>query len=161
MFENLAWHKDRMLMNGLVFRLQQYITDEWELANRCFIFFKNRELVNQYAAFFACRPHFQPQNVFELGLWDGGSLAFWFESLQPSKQVGIDIQQKDDSDYFRNYVRDRDLGDRLKAFWGVDQSDAQALRAIVDSEFENALDLVIDDASHFYEPTKSSFECLF
>jgi SAM-dependent methyltransferase len=161
MFENLEWQKDRMLMDGLVFRLQHYMSEEWELGPECFIFYKIRSLVDQYQAFFASRPNFRPQNVFELGLWDGGSLAFWFEILRPKKQVGIDIAHRRDSDYFLRYIGDRGLGEKIKTHWAVDQSDSNTLRKIVDREFDGPLDLVIDDASHMYGPTKSSFECLF
>jgi hypothetical protein len=161
MFENLVWQKDRMLLNGLVFRLQHFLSDDWELKDDCFIFFKDQPLVDQYEAFFATQQNFRPQNVFELGLWDGGSLAFWFESLKPKKQIGIDVQGRTDSDYFRRYIADRGLGDRLKSYWGVDQSDGQKLREIVRREFDGPLDLVFDDASHLYEFTKNSFECLF
>jgi hypothetical protein len=161
MFENLVWQKDRMLMDGLVFRLQHDIGDEWELGDECFIFFKTQALVNQYEAFFASHPNFRPQNVFELGLWDGGSLAFWFECFQPRKHLGIDLQQKEDSKYFRRYISSRGLSARLKTYWETNQADAPKLRSIVNREFDGPLDLVIDDASHFYQPTKSSFECLF
>jgi len=161
MFENLVWQKDRMLMDKLVFRLQHYMSDEWELGQECFTFYKIKELVDQYQRFFASRPNFRPKNIFELGLWDGGSMVFWFETLRPEKQVGIDLTQKQDSHYFRRYVVDRELGERLKTYWGVDQSDCKTLRNIVDSEFDGPLDVVIDDASHLYGPTRSSFECLF
>jgi cephalosporin hydroxylase len=161
MFENLEWQKDRMLMGDLVFRLEHGSSDDWELGSDCFVFFKIRELVAQYERFFSTRPDFRPQNILELGLWDGGSVAFWFEGFHPKKQIGIDIQQRADSEYFARYVTDRGLGERIKTYWGVDQSDAKALRKIVDQEFEGPLDLVIDDASHLYEQTKSSFECLF
>jgi hypothetical protein len=161
MFEKLVWQKDRMLMDGLVFRLQHSISDDWELNGDCFVFAKTRELVDQYDAFFSAHPNFRPQNVFELGLWDGGSLPFWFENLRPQKQVGIDLSKKQDSNYFRRYIADRGLADRVKAYWGVDQSDAKTLRTIVDRNFDGPLDLVIDDASHFYRQTKISFECLF
>lgn len=161
MFENLVWQEDRMVMDGLVFRLQHDIDDGWELGDECFIFFKTQELVNQYKAFFARQQNFRPQNIFELGLWDGGSLAFWFECFQPRKQVGIDLLQRADSEYFRGYIGSRKLGARLKTYWGTDQSDALKLRSIANREFDGPLDLVIDDASHFYQPTKSSFECLF
>ena len=161
MFEKLVWQKDRMLMDGLVFRLEQTSSDDWELNGQCFVFAKNQALVNQYGTFFASHQNFRPQNIFELGLWDGGSLVFWFETLRPKKQVGIDIQQRSDSDYFRSYVADRGLEEQIKTYWEVDQSDVQTIRGIVDRDFDGPLDLVIDDASHFYEPTKSSFECLF
>jgi len=160
-FENLVWQKDRMLMGDLVFRLEQGASDEWELLDECFVFYKGRELINQYQSFFTNRQAFRAQNILELGLWDGGSAVFWFECLQPRKQVGIDLQPREDSEYFRSYVSSRGLSTRLKTYWDTNQSDTQKLRSIVDNEFDGPLDLVIDDASHFYQPTKSSFECLF
>lgn len=105
MFESLVWQRDRMLMGDLVFRLQHYINDEWELCDECFLFFKIKKLVDQYDDFFSSRKAFQPQNVFELGLFDGGSLAFWFEHFQPKKHVGVDLKQKTDTEYFRRYVK--------------------------------------------------------
>lgn len=161
MFENVEWQRDRMLMGGLVFRLQHCLSDEWELGDDCFVFHKGRELVAQYESFFATRKTFRPKNIFELGLWDGGSAALWFECFQPVKHVGLDLQQREDSEYFRRYVKSRGLSGQLKTYWGTDQADVEKLRSIISSEFHGPLDLVIDDASHFYQPTKRSFECLF
>jgi hypothetical protein len=80
MFENLIWQKDRLLYNGLVFRLQHYKSDDWELGEDCFIFYKIKKLVDQYSHFFATRD-FQCERLFELGMWEGGSVAFWYEGL--------------------------------------------------------------------------------
>jgi hypothetical protein len=43
----------------------------------------------------------------------------------------------------------------------VDQADREALQEIIAREFDGPVDLVIDDASHIYEPTRASFETLF
>jgi hypothetical protein len=51
--------------------------------------------------------------------------------------------------------------DRLKTYWGIDQGDRAALCEIVGREFDGPIDLVIDDASHVYGPTRASFETLF
>lgn len=160
-FENLVWQKDRMLMGDLVFRLEHCASDDWELGDGCFVFYKTRELVAQYQSFFTTREAFRAHNILELGLWDGGSAAFWFECLRPRMLVGIDLQPREDSEYFRSYVSSRGLNTRLKTYWDTNQSDVPKLRSIVDREFDGPLDLVIDDASHIYQPTKNSFECLF
>ena len=160
MFENLIWQKDRLLYNGLVFRLQHYKSDDWELGEDCFIFYKIKQLVDQYAHFFATRD-FQCQRLLELGMWEGGSLAFWNEAFRPSKIVGIDWAKRTDGPYFLRYTGDNNLRDRVKAYWSVDQADKIRLREIVNAEFDGPLDLVIDDASHTYEPTLSSFQTLF
>jgi SAM-dependent methyltransferase len=161
MFERLVWRDDRVLLDDLVFRLQHTRNDAWELGEQCFVFYKIQPLIDQYARFWATRAGFRPQNVFELGLWDGGSLAFWFELFQPRKHVGVDLARRDDSDYFRRYVGSRGLEQRIATYWGVDQADAERIRHIVRDQFAAPLDLVIDDASHMYRPTKASFEALF
>jgi hypothetical protein len=160
-FDRLAWNDDRMLLDDLVFRLQHTRNQAWELGDECFVFYKVKPLVDQYARFFATRPGFLARNVFELGLWDGGSVAFWFECFQPYKHVGIDFSERGDSAYFRRYVETRGLDGRIATYWSVDQADGERLRTIARQEFDGALDLVIDDASHLYGPTKSSFETLF
>ena len=161
MHDQLIWRKDRLLLNDLVFRLEHFKSDDWELGDECFRFYKTEFLVDQYENFWSFRRDFYPQNILELGVWDGGSVAFWFERFQPQKHVGIDIQQKHDSRYFQQYVAQRNLNNRIKVYWGTDQADSQRIREIVAQEFHEPLDLVIDDASHVYNWTKASFETLF
>jgi cephalosporin hydroxylase len=161
MLERVVWQKDRMLLDDMVFRLELHTSDDWELGNECFKFYKSKELVEEYARFWALREQYHPENVFEIGIWDGGSTIFWFEWFQPEKHVAIDLALKEDSAYFQRYVKSRGLESRIKSYWGVDQADAQRLREIVDEEFRAPLDLVIDDGSHLYGPTKGSFETLF
>lgn len=91
---------------------------------------------------FASSKTLRPKNILELGLWDGGSAAFWFELFQPRKYVGIDFQQREDSEYFRQYISPRGLSARLKTYWDTNQADAPKLRSIVNSEFDGLLDLV-------------------
>jgi hypothetical protein len=81
-------------------------------------------------------------------MWDGGSLAFWNEILQPEKIVGADLNPRKDSPYFRDHVRARGLEAKVKSYWGTNQADGRALLRIIDQEFGSELDMVIDDASH-------------
>jgi hypothetical protein len=97
----------------------------------------------------------------ELGVWEGGSAAFWFEAFLPDKHVAVDRLDRTDSEHFSEYVRRHDLATRLKTYWGVAQEDTERLREIVTAEFDGPVDLVIDDASHIYGPTRASFETLF
>jgi Methyltransferase domain len=161
MFEKLAWYPDRMLLDDLVFRLQHYANDNWELRDQCFLFYKIKFLIDQYAEFWSHRQAFHARNILELGMWDGGSIAFWFEYFSPDKHVGVDLQQREDSQYFKHYKTSRDLDQRIATYWGIDQGDSARLREIVQAEFKGPLDLVIDDASHMYDLTKKSFETLF
>jgi hypothetical protein len=161
MFDRLVWQKDRMLLGDLVFRLEHYTSTDWELGDEWFLFYKTKPLVDQYAKFWALRPEFRAEHILELGVWDGGSIVFWFEHFRPSKHVGVDIQTRKDSEYFRRYVSSQGLEGRIKTYWGTDQADSGRLREIAQSEFSGLLDLVIDDASHLYDPTRRSFETLF
>jgi predicted O-methyltransferase YrrM len=160
--DKLVWQKDRMLLNDLVFRLQHYKDDEtWDLGDNCFIFFKIRQLIEQYRSFWSQRVQFAPQNILELGMWDGGSLAFWYECFHPERIVGIDFLQKENSAYFQHYLHQYNLHKTVKTYWGINQTDALQLQQIVENDFSENLDLVIDDASHQYAETKRSFEILF
>ena len=159
--DRAQWFPDRMILGDLVFRLEHYKNDDWDLGDQCLAFFKVRGLVDQYQEFWALRPSFRAENVVELGIWDGGGAAFWFEMLDPRKLIAVDYSPRGDSDYFRRYVARRILQERLKTYWGTDQADRSRLQRIVEDEFQGPLDLVLDDASHVYEPTLASFETLF
>ncbi len=161
MFDDLVWHPDRMLLGDLVFRLQHYADDNWDLGDECFALYKIKPLVDQYAKFWSLRGDFRARNILELGMWDGGSIAFWFEYFRPDKLVGVDLQQREDSQYFKRYKSFRSAEQNIKTYWGTDQGDSTRLRQIVHTEFRDSLDLVIDDASHMYALTKKSFESLF
>jgi len=61
-----------------------------------------------------------------------------------------------------HHIETNRLGETLVPCFGVDQGDAEALRAILAREFgDEPIDAVIDDASHPYGPTKASFNVLF
>lgn len=97
----------------------------------------------------------------ELGIWNGGSVAFWYECLKPVKHVAIDYLPTQDTPYFKKYIQSERLENSIKTYWGTDQADRSKLLEICSREFDGPLDLVIDDASHFYHETKASFETFF
>jgi len=49
----------------------------------------------------------------------------------------------------------------VRLYWQTSQSDRGALRQLISTECPEGLDLVIDDASHMYHPTRISFETVF
>lgn len=161
MFDRLSWRDDRMLLDDLVFRLELASSDDWDLGEECFHLYKTKPLVDQYARYWLANNGFDARRIFELGIWDGGSVAFWSEYFRPEKHVAIDILRREESWYFRRYKASRGLESTIRTFWGVDQRDSEALCRIIHNEFSDELDLVIDDASHVYKPTKKSFETLF
>ena len=162
-FNILTWQKDRLLIGDLLFRLELSFDKEepcWA-GNDFFKLFKPKELVEQYEHVFSLFDFQTPKNIFEIGMYDGGSLALWNELFKPDKLVGIDIQNRDDSIYFTEYSKKEQLSGRLKPLWGVDQSDRETVKRIARENFESTIDLIIDDACHYYKESKISFETLF
>jgi predicted O-methyltransferase YrrM len=100
-----------------------------------------------------------PRQILDLGTYEGGSACLWFEAFRPEKLVTIDISSGPSRPEFAAYEERTNA--RLRSYWGVSQADTERLTTIVADEFEGPLDLVIDDASHWYEPTRASFELLF
>jgi cephalosporin hydroxylase len=160
MFDRLVWKPDHMILDDLVFRLEGSASEDWNGGDH-FRFHKSKYLIDQYAHFFSRRCDVRPSRVMELGIWDGGSIAFWYELFEPQKHVGVDIQDQTYTTYLRRYIESRGLDDRIKTYWNTDQADKARLCSIVETEFDGPLDLVIDDASHWYSQTRASFEALF
>ena len=156
-----VWKSDRLILGELVFRIANVKSNGWELGDQCFLLHKSRRMMDQYDAFWARHQDFRASHVLELGIADGGSIAFWQEIWNTKRFVGIDIRERGDSDYFTQWKRSRGLKHRVKTYWGVSQTDTDTLLKIFHEDFDDHLDLVIDDASHVYTETKASFEILF
>ena len=159
--EDCQWQSDRMLFHDLVFLFNRSRTKAMTTERVRSDLIKGKWTLEQYDEFWARRPDFRADSIVELGIWDGGSTALWFELFQPQKLVAMDLMTRGDSGYFREYVRSRNIESRISTHWGVDQSDAAQVVRIITKELPGPLDLVINDASHMYEETKASFELLF
>ncbi len=159
MFEFLDWQSDRAMLGDLIFRFETPGAGP-HVNDTDFALYKNRQLIEQFDLFWSST-EFRPRRVIEIGIWDGGSTALWYEALRPEKLVAIDLLERGDSPYFRRYLDDRELRDRIVTHWGVNQADRLALLEIVDKDLGGKFDLVIDDGSHLYAPTRASFETLF
>jgi predicted O-methyltransferase YrrM len=119
---------------------------------------KPRDLVERYIAMIE---EVRPTRIVELGIRRGGSTVLLSELARPEKLVTVDIEPALPPGLSR-YLEQSGKGETVRAYCGVDQSDRARLGAIVAEEFEGKpLDLVIDDASHYYEQTLASFEVLF
>jgi cephalosporin hydroxylase len=163
MFEKLNWYPDKMVVNGLTFRLQHTKNDHWNEGDNHFIFYKIKKLIDQYESYFKNYPeNATPKNIVEIGMWDGGSLAFWNEVFDPEKIIGIDIKESGVNEYFQNYLQKvNSKSQKVKPYWGTDQADNQQLIKIVEENFENKIDIIFDDGSHMYAQTLATFNTLF
>jgi hypothetical protein len=160
MFEKVEWLSDRALLNGLVLRLEHTRSEDWSGGGH-FRFYKVDGLVNQYERFFMRRPEFKPKHIFELGIFDGGSIAFWMETLAPDALVAIDYTNREDSDYYKQWLANRGLKDRVHTYWNTDQADKPFMIELAQRHLGGRIDLVLDDASHLYKQSRASFEALF
>jgi hypothetical protein len=129
----------------------------------CFHFYKTRPLVEQYLDWFATLGDLRGEFIVELGLYEGGSVPFWFEAFQPIKHVGIENRQRPlETTYFDDYVSAESRRGRIEAHWGTSQDDPIRLPALIDRAFGGGpIDVVLDDAAHLYGETKKAFELLF
>ena len=161
-FDRLAWESDsRVRVGGVEFRVPAVAEIGAEGGGGgTFRLQKDRSIIEAYRRYWSeARPGFAPRNLFELGIWDGASVVFWFELWRPARHVGVDVEDRR-ADSFDAYVRERERSGRIFIHWDVDQSDKACLARLADAHFDEPLDLVIDDASHLYGPTKASLEAL-
>jgi predicted O-methyltransferase YrrM len=118
---------------------------------------KPRELIEAYLELLTTH---QGGRMVELGIREGGSTALMALAGQPSKMVAIELDEA--APALTAFIDQRGLDPVVRPYFGVDQGDRARLDQIMTTEFgDEPLDLVIDDASHLYDPTLASFEVLF
>jgi cephalosporin hydroxylase len=98
------------------------------------------------------------RRVLELGVYQGGSFVFLDQLLKPDKISAIELSMTP-IPALDKYVAGN--AERTHLYYGTSQDDVKSLMEIVHRDFDGELDLVVDDASHFYEQTKASFKALF
>jgi SAM-dependent methyltransferase len=130
-----------------------------ELDENDFFVFKFRPEIDDYVELFRS---LAPERIFELGVHRGGSTVLFAELARPRKLVAIDLEPLPQvRERIERHAAAIGLGDAVKVFAGVDQSDRKELARIAEAEFDGPLDLVVDDCSHLYGPTRQSFNELF
>jgi hypothetical protein len=102
-----------------------------------------------------------PKNIFELGIWAGGSTAFLAQLARPRKLVAVELASNPCTP-LETFIDAGGLRTSIATYYGVDQADSSRLRSILDREYPGEpLDLVVDDASHQVAQTRASFNALF
>jgi len=77
--------------------------------------------------------------------------------FKPSTLIGVEIAKSFQAleDYCSKEVRN------INVYFNTSQTDENAINSILDVEFPNGIELVVDDASHTYAATKATFEMVF
>lgn len=121
--------------------------------------FKSQWLYEAYENVFASLGPIR--TILELGIYQGGSIALWREALR-CRVIGVDLSAPPKTArLLERYVKESHAEGEVHCYWRTNQMDAVALRDIVKKHTSGSLDVVIDDASHLYIPTRRSFEILF
>jgi predicted O-methyltransferase YrrM len=122
------------------------------------VILKDRTLVEEYLELVR---RFQGENLVELGIASGGSVALTALAAPPRKLVAIDLDP-DRVEALDELIAERGIDEWVRLYYGTDQADRGRLAEIVEHEFgDEPLGLVIDDASHLLSQTVASFETLF
>ena len=161
-FDRLVWDdNDLITIDGVRFQLCERFEGPPRLPPDTFWLFKGRPLMDDYFAVFARYAELDVRNIFELGIWETGSVAFWTQCFQPEKHVAVDLASPRTPAYFNRYIEKNGLQSRVRLYWQTNQADAPRLLDICRRELTGPLDLVIDDASHLLAPTVASLVTLF
>ena len=98
------------------------------------------------------------KRILELGVYQGGSYVFLNEVFKPRKIAAVELSEVP-IPALDTYIEAQQ--GRAKLYYGTSQDNEAKLAEIVETDFGGELDLVVDDASHFYDQTKASFRTLF
>lgn len=125
-------------------------------ANR-FHILKNRAFFAVYDGLFAAAPI---KSMIELGFFDGGSTLYFLKKYPIDKLLSVDIRKTPPD--LVTAIESQKLSHRVRIASETSQDDGEAIRRH-HAEFMGGapVDLIVDDASHFYELTKRSFEVCF
>ncbi len=152
----LSWDGDTFTLNGIQYvcaNIDGFFAPE---PGR-FCLLKSRTAVESYEHLVAA---LKPRTILEIGTWQGASLAFLTDLAEARRAVGVDLRPKP-SATLTDFISRRSLADVLHVYSQVDQGDLQRLDEIVRTEFDEPLDLIIDDASHRLDATRTTFSILF
>lgn len=102
------------------------------------------------------------QNLVELGVLRGGSVAFLQLLAKPKKFLALELDTER-VPMLDQFIKGNGLEGSLRVEHGVNQADSVRIKELVLEHFgeDRCIDHVIDDASHFLTETRSSFETLF
>ncbi|EJL58088.1 Cephalosporin hydroxylase [Rhizobium sp. CF122] len=98
------------------------------------------------------------RRILELGVYQGGSFVFLDQVFNPERISAVELSDVP-IPALDTYVASRN--GKAKVHYGTSQDNVQRLGEIIAQDFGGELDLVVDDASHFYDQTKASFKVAF
>ncbi len=118
-----------------------------------FVLHKTERTIEFYRELAARRP----RQILELGMRDGGSMVLWDKLFEPNVLVGLDTRGKP-IEALEAYRAERP---HIRTYYGRNPDKRGGIMATRENFQKDGPDLIIDDASHRYEETRTTFENLF
>ena len=123
-----------------------------------FVVAKTPAMVDQIAAKIT---ELNADRIFELGIFKGGSAALMASLARPRRLSAVDIAEEPVA-ALEEFIATHGLEEVVRPHYGIDQGLPEQLEALFEEDHGNEeLDLVVDDGSHLYPETRTSFEVLF
>ncbi len=130
---------------------------ERESTNECFVLGKSPAMLRSLLREIGPRA---PKRIVDIGVYKGGSVVLLNELFRPEALLALEISPLDVPS-LSHYLGARGEG-RLLWARGIDQADRPTVHMACDRAFGDApIDLVVDDASHWYAQTLASFTAIF
>jgi SAM-dependent methyltransferase len=155
---SIPWVSDELIDFGDV-RVELCVPPalyERQTADGHFIIGKSRGMIEDELRVLGDR---SVERMVDVGVYKGGSVVLFHKLLAPRKLVAIELHTTPLpplDDYVARHARE------IRVARGVNQADFATVDGIYSTEFGNEpLDLVVDDASHFYRETRATFQTLF
>ncbi len=130
--------------------------NSWDSTVDQFVLLKSRHYLDSLLRFAPDRV----DNIVDLGIFKGGSIALYEELFAPKKMLGVDLTPSR-VEALDGYLARHQRADAVRLSYGTDQGDRGTLTRLTNETFgAEPLDLVVDDCSHMYELTKASLNAL-
>ena len=128
----------------------------WDSSSDHFVLLTSRHYLDNLLRFAPERV----ENVVDLGIFKGGSIALYQELFSPKRMLGIDWLP-DRVEALDEFISKHGLINSVHLCYGTNQADRSLVASLVRQTFgDEPLDLVVDDCSHVYEMTKASLNTL-
>jgi len=125
------------------------------------VFFMHKRLayIRVYQQILGLHPANFFQNILEVGVFRGGGAIFLHQLFEPAMLACVDVT-KDPIPTLDRYMREQN-SQSIHLHLGLNQADRDGLQRVIASDLQSTVDLVVDDASHFYAETRATFEAVF
>ncbi|NDR58431.1 class I SAM-dependent methyltransferase [Aliiruegeria sabulilitoris] len=149
----LKWYDEHHgKVHGVPFSFVQDNFDQAKTTQDHIVVLKPKSFFDKYARM---EP---PSCVLEVGVFEGGSLLILATMWPDARFLGMDLRNQNDD--LLSLIDRFGWADRIDIEYGVDQTDREKVLQLLDEKMPTP-DLVIDDASHLYQPSRKTFETVF